>query len=96
MKIKDHPAITWERWLHPSVRINLPNENLDHATLKDVRYSAYVAPSLEVKLEQGGKIGTMSVSISDPHFAQRLYHDLTTHCIRKTVTEIGERLAPEC
>jgi hypothetical protein len=94
MTIKDHPTINWERWLRPFVRINLPSGNLDHTTVKDVRYIAHTAPYFEVTLEHGGESGTSNIAMSDPHFAQRFYHELTNNCIGKTITEIGERQAP--
>ncbi len=67
---------------------------MDHATVKDVRYIAHTAPYFEVTLEHRGKSGIINIAMSDPQFAQRLYHDLTQNCLGKTVTEVGERQAP--
>jgi hypothetical protein len=98
MKIKEHPALHWERWLLPLIGTHLPQDDLDHAILKAATCHAPKSPvpldSVELTLEQSGKTIMVSQPVRDPHFAQRLCAELQHHCIGKTVTEIGERNAP--
>ncbi len=97
MKIKDHPALEWDRWLRPFAGINLPQDNLDNAKLKNATCypkSSLLPDHLELTLEHAGKSVTVSQPISDPQFAQQLCDDLKNNCRDMTIKEIGERNAP--
>jgi len=98
MKIKEHPALNWERWLLPLIGTHLPQDDLDNAIVKAATCHApkptVPLDSVELTLEQSGKTIMVTQSVRDPQFAQWLCAELQHHCIGKTVTEIGERNAP--
>ena len=59
MKIKEHPAINWERWLLPLIGTHLPQDDLDSAKLTAATGHS-LKPNvpldhLELTLEHSGK-----------------------------------------